>query len=55
MYKEDQTNTHKVLDDFHSTKPNMKFTLEEEENNKINFLDITIAKGHDSLLFEIYR
>ena len=55
MYKEDQTNIHNVLDYFNSAIPNMKFTLEEEENNKINFLDTTIAKGHDSLLFEIYR
>jgi hypothetical protein len=44
-----------VLDDFNSAIPNMKFTLEKEENNKINFLDITIDEGHDSLLFEIYR
>jgi len=33
----------------------MKFTLEKEENNKMNFLDITIAKEHDGLLFQIYR
>ena len=33
----------------------MKFTLQKEENNKINFLDITITKGPDGLLFEIYK
>jgi len=55
MYKEDQTSIHKVLDDFNSTTPNMEFSLDKKENNKINFLDITIAKRHDSLLFEIYR
>jgi hypothetical protein len=55
MHKEDQTNTHRVLDNFNSTIPNMKFTLQKEENNKINFLDITITKERDSLLFEIYR
>jgi hypothetical protein len=55
MYKEDQTNIHNVLDDFNSAIPNMKFKFEKEEYNKINFLDITIAKGYDSLLFEIYR
>ena len=53
MYKEDQTNKDKMLDDFSMAIPNMKFALEKEENNKINFLDITIAKGHDSLLLEI--
>jgi hypothetical protein len=55
MYKEDQTSINNVLDDFNSAIPNIKFTLEKEENNKINFLVITIAKRHDSLLFEIYR
>jgi len=54
MHKEDQTNIHKVLDYFNSVIPNMKLTLEKEENNKINFLDITIATGHDRLLFEVY-
>jgi hypothetical protein len=33
----------------------MKFTLEKEENNKINFLDITIAKDCDGLSFEMHR
>jgi hypothetical protein len=41
--------------DFNSAVPNMNFTLEKEENNKINFLDITIAKEHDSISFGIYR
>jgi hypothetical protein len=34
MYKEDQTNIHNVLYDFNSAIPNMKFTLEKEENKK---------------------
>jgi hypothetical protein len=55
VYKDDGTNTHEVLDDFNSLIPSMKFTLEKEENNKINFLDITIAKDCDGLSFEIYR
>jgi hypothetical protein len=55
MYKGDQTSIHNVLDDFNSAIPNMKFTLYREENNKTNFLDITITKGHGSLLFEICR
>ena len=33
----------------------MKFTLEEEQNNRINFLDITITKNKEGLSFEIYR
>jgi hypothetical protein len=54
-HKEDQTNIHTTLEDFKSLIPNMKFTLEKEENNKINFLDITIPKNYDSISFEIYR
>jgi hypothetical protein len=33
----------------------MAFTIEKEQNNKINFLDITINKQQDSVAFEIYR
>jgi len=44
-----------MLQDFNSLIPRIKFTLEREENNKINLLDITIAKNNDSLSFEIYR
>jgi ABC-type nitrate/sulfonate/bicarbonate transport system ATPase subunit len=42
MYK-DNTNIYRMLDD--NLASTMKFTL-EEQNNKINFLDITIAKNH---------
>ena len=35
--------------------PTMKFTMESEINNKINFLVVTIMKNHDKLTFNIYR
>jgi hypothetical protein len=44
---------HNVLDTFNTTTPNLNFTLEEEVDNKINFLDITITKNN-SLNFDIY-
>jgi hypothetical protein len=44
-----------MLDDFNNLVPTVKFTLEEEQNSKINFLDITITKNHNGLAFEIYR
>jgi hypothetical protein len=34
--------------------PTVRFTMEEETNNTIHFLDITISKTHDSLKFDIY-
>ena len=33
----------------------MEFTLEEEQNDKISFLDFTIIKTHNGLSFDIYR
>jgi len=44
-----------VLEYFNNIVPSMKFTSEKEQNNKINFLDITITKNHEGLSFEIYR
>ena len=44
-----------MLEDFTNLVPSIKFTLEKEQHNKINFLDITITKNHDDLSFEIYR
>jgi hypothetical protein len=33
----------------------MKFTIEKERENMINFLDITVRKEQDKLKFDIYR
>ena len=55
MYRDDKTNIHRVLGGFNNLVPSMKFTLEKEQNNKINVLDITITKNHDGLSFAIYR
>jgi hypothetical protein len=33
----------------------MQFTVEKELNNQINFLDITIKKGHNHIADNIYR
>jgi hypothetical protein len=55
LYREDKTNIHELLEDFSNLAPTMKFTLEKEQNNRINFLDITVPKNQDSLSFEIYR
>ena len=33
----------------------MKFTIEKEREDMINFLDITIEKEKDKLVFDIYR
>jgi hypothetical protein len=55
MYKDDKTNINKALEDFKNLVPILNFTLEKEQNNQFNFLDITIRKIQDGLSFEIYR
>jgi formamidopyrimidine-DNA glycosylase len=35
--------------------PTMNFTMEEENDNKINFLHITISKEDKNVSFNIYR
>jgi hypothetical protein len=55
IYKEENTDIYRMLEEFNNLAPTLKFTLEEEKGNKINFLDITINKQQDSLTFEIYR
>jgi hypothetical protein len=44
VYIDNTTNIHKVLDEFNNLTPKLKFTLEEEQDNQINFLDITIKR-----------
>ena len=55
VYTGNTTNIHTVLDEFNSITPKLEFTLEEEQNGKINFLDFTIVKTHKGLSFDIYR
>jgi nucleoside-specific outer membrane channel protein Tsx len=38
------TNINNTLDEFNLIHPKIKFTIEEEQDNKINYLDITIVK-----------
>jgi len=39
-----QTNAKEILDEFINFSPNIDFTLEEEQNNILNFLDIKINR-----------
>jgi hypothetical protein len=50
-----QTNISDVLDEFNTIYPKIKFTMEEESDNKINYLDITILKTHNKLSLGISR
>lgn len=45
---------HEVLNASNNLTPSMQFTLEEEPENKINFLDNTISKDDNNIHFSIY-
>ena len=52
MYKE--TTNHELLEMFYIS-PILTFTMETENDNMINFLDITIQKKEHKINFNIYR
>jgi hypothetical protein len=40
---------------FNDLSPSLKFTREVEVDKKLNYLDLTIIRNHNSLKFQIYR
>jgi hypothetical protein len=48
------TNTENTLVEFNSINPQIKFN-NRKLNNKLNYLDITIANLHDQLTFNTFR
>jgi hypothetical protein len=55
IYNNMESNIHEVLNDFNQITPKLVFTLEEEINHKINFLDITIQREQHHITTSIYR
>jgi hypothetical protein len=55
VYKDNTTNIEKVLSSFNNINPELTFTVEQEKDNKLNFLDITVTKDANKLTYEIYR
>ena len=55
IYRENHTDIHEVLNLFNNATSTLQFTMEQENNNSINFLDITIYKNNNSLNFCVYR
>jgi uncharacterized protein (UPF0335 family) len=55
VYDEKLTDIKEVHTTFNKLAPTIKFTLENENNNAINFLDITIQHKENSSTFNIYR
>jgi hypothetical protein len=55
IYNTETTNIHNTLHEFNQIHPKLKFKLELETNNQINFLDITINKQVNKLTYNIHR
>jgi hypothetical protein len=49
------TDINETLTDFNNIHNKINFTIEKEQNNQINFLDITIKRKHNKFQFGIYR
>jgi hypothetical protein len=49
------TNISNTLDEFNMIHPKIMFTMEEEQDKKIIYLDITIVKTHNRLQLGIYK
>jgi hypothetical protein len=48
-------NKNNTLDECNTIHPNIKFTMETEIHNTLNYLDLTITNKHNKLTFSIYR
>jgi hypothetical protein len=55
IYDERITNINTITNSFDDMHPNLQFTYETEQNNKINYLDITIIRQNDQVDIVVYR
>jgi hypothetical protein len=55
VYDIELTNIHNVLKQFNTVSPKLTFTLEEEREKQLHFLDITIIREQKQFTFNIYR
>jgi hypothetical protein len=55
IYDSNHSNILDILHDFNKIHPNLIFTAEQEKEQKLNFLDITIHKTPNSWDFSIHR
>ena len=55
IYNENITNTEERLSMYNKITPDLNFILEQEQDNKLNFLDLTIQKTTKKMTFDIHR
>jgi hypothetical protein len=54
VHNKDITNIENTLIYFNSIHPNIQFTIENETQNYLNYLDLTITNEHNKLTFSIF-
>jgi hypothetical protein len=54
VYDETVTDIHEFHAAFNELAQTIMFAIEQETNNNINFLDISISNKRDSLQFDVY-
>ena len=54
VYNDKDTNIQNVLEQFNNISPTLNFTIEQEVNNSIHFIDLTIYKNK-KFSFSVYR
>jgi len=55
IYDSNTTSAETLLNDLNNLHNSIKFTMETETNNKLNYLDITINRSDSNLSYSIYR
>ena len=55
LYDINKTNIDDMIIEFNKLQPTIKFTIEKETHETINFLDIGIYRGEENLQFSIHR
>jgi hypothetical protein len=55
IYNTRHTDVHDVLNKFNKINSKTQFTLEQGENNAIHFLDLTISRTDNNVLFSIHH
>jgi hypothetical protein len=53
-YEHEFTDIYLVLKQFNATVPSLTFTIEEKQEEHINFMDITIVRSLKQFTFDIY-
>jgi hypothetical protein len=55
VYDTNKADITDVFNSFNEATHPLHLTIENEQNNQINFLDVTISKENNLIKFDIYR